>query len=376
MAQLLRALLSASEKAAGVAQLCRQQEALFQLLIEEKSGADKNKKFVQDFKTLADVVIQELIRHDIGKKFPELQNFIGGEESNKFENGLGETITMRVCPTQQETAELLCKILDQNQKAAELLAAAVHQEMVIQDQELDRVSIALPTDRLGIWIDPIDSTNQYIRGEGNVVPSASGIYSSGLRSALVLVGVYDRDTGDPILGVINEPFVHQDSLTKRWKGRYHWGISYHGTNICSLPKPPHSSDLSVIISKSEREELQHILAPVCGERVYHAAGAGYKILCVILGLVEAYIFSGDTTFKWDSCGPHAILRALGGGMVDLARVKEMGEEGANKLLPELTYNEPIQEELGAEKWANKGGVLAFIYRDHLEMIIRALHDAS
>lgn len=68
MAALLKSLLAASEKAASIAQLCRQEEALFSLLIEEKRGADKNKKFLQDFKTLADVLIQEVIKHDVGNK--------------------------------------------------------------------------------------------------------------------------------------------------------------------------------------------------------------------------------------------------------------------------------------------------------------------
>lgn len=68
MAALLKSLLAASEKAANIAQLCRQEEALFSLLIEEKRGADKNKKFLQDFKTLADVLIQEVIKHDVGKE--------------------------------------------------------------------------------------------------------------------------------------------------------------------------------------------------------------------------------------------------------------------------------------------------------------------
>ncbi|KAG8129458.1 hypothetical protein E2320_016132, partial [Naja naja] len=140
----LRSLLAASEKAACIAQLCRQEETLFSLLIEEKRGADKNKKFLQDFKTLADVLIQEVIKHDVGKEFPELQDHICGEESNKFENSL-------------------------------------------------------------------DSTNQYIRGCGNVMP-VNGIYPSGLHSALVLIGVYNRHSGEPVLGIINEPFF-QEELT-------------------------------------------------------------------------------------------------------------------------------------------------------------------
>lgn len=66
MADLLDLLLRVAEKAANVARVCRQEAPLFQLLVQEKTGADKNKKFVQDFKTLADVVIQEMIRHDVG----------------------------------------------------------------------------------------------------------------------------------------------------------------------------------------------------------------------------------------------------------------------------------------------------------------------
>lgn len=66
MADLLRLLLQVAEKAANVARVCRREAPLFQLLVQEKTGDDKNKKFVQDFKTLADVVIQEMIRHDVG----------------------------------------------------------------------------------------------------------------------------------------------------------------------------------------------------------------------------------------------------------------------------------------------------------------------
>ena len=68
MAGLLQALVGASEKAAHIARLCRQEEPLFQLLVAEKTGADRNRRFLQDFKTLADVLIQEVIKHDLGKE--------------------------------------------------------------------------------------------------------------------------------------------------------------------------------------------------------------------------------------------------------------------------------------------------------------------
>lgn len=63
---ILEALIDVSEKAANVARVFRQNEHLFELLVQEKSTDEANPRFVHDYKTLADVLIQETIRHDIG----------------------------------------------------------------------------------------------------------------------------------------------------------------------------------------------------------------------------------------------------------------------------------------------------------------------
>ena len=68
MSDILRELLHVSEKAANIARACRQQEALFQLLIEEKKEGEKNRKFTVDFKTLADVLVQEVIKQNMENK--------------------------------------------------------------------------------------------------------------------------------------------------------------------------------------------------------------------------------------------------------------------------------------------------------------------
>lgn len=63
--RLLTALLSVTEKAATLARVVRSEKDLFDLLIEEKRDETKNTKFQVDFKTLADVLIQEMVRYDI-----------------------------------------------------------------------------------------------------------------------------------------------------------------------------------------------------------------------------------------------------------------------------------------------------------------------
>lgn len=42
---LLSALINSSEKAANIARTCRSNQDLFNLLIEEKKGSEKNERF-------------------------------------------------------------------------------------------------------------------------------------------------------------------------------------------------------------------------------------------------------------------------------------------------------------------------------------------
>uniref|UniRef100_A0A1A8KJU4 Inositol polyphosphate-1-phosphatase n=1 Tax=Nothobranchius kuhntae TaxID=321403 RepID=A0A1A8KJU4_NOTKU len=373
MADLLRLLLKLSEKAANVARVCRQEAHLFQLLVQEKTGDDKNKKFVQDFKTLADVVIQEMIRHDVVAEFPEMASFIRGEESNTFVNGLGETVTVTVCHKEKDTADLLAKVLDKDHKAASLLAQAIHQDPEAIKVDTEHVFIPIEPSELGIWIDPIDATSQYIEGREEVLEEGC-LSPSGLHCALVLIGVYFRSTGEPVMGIINQPFYHKDPQSRRWRGKLYWGVTCYGHNVCSLPKPKAGAEWcpSVVLSSSEKKEVKKALCSLCGsEKLMYASGAGYKMLCVILGLADAYVLSEGSTFKWDSCAPHVLLRTFGGGVVNLNKCLQ-ADCGAESKNTELTYHQPSDEHIGAERWANHGGLVAYRDRTQLCSIISAL----
>jgi inositol polyphosphate 1-phosphatase len=65
---LVREIVNVSEKAARLARTVRAEHSLFQLLVQQKTGEEKNKRFVEDFKTLADVLVQETVSHDLGIK--------------------------------------------------------------------------------------------------------------------------------------------------------------------------------------------------------------------------------------------------------------------------------------------------------------------
>ena len=104
------------------------------------------------------------MRHELGEKYPDLKENILGEESNKFTNTLGESVQVRVCKSQEETSQLLSKVLDGRQGAADILAKLVHSEIMPGDKNIEIDLEKVPDDSqldvsdFGIWIDPIGTS--------------------------------------------------------------------------------------------------------------------------------------------------------------------------------------------------------------------------
>ncbi|XP_018572429.1 inositol polyphosphate 1-phosphatase [Anoplophora glabripennis] len=354
MMDLLKALIIVSEKAANIARACRQNEHLFSLLIQKKKNDEANPRFVDDFKTLADVLIQEMVKHDIKNQFQELSDILG-EENNTFENKLGEKICVEIKNTEEETSNLLETVLNGDHIAATLLAAEVHKEIHIEDIKTNLTEkFHIVLEKLGIWIDPIDCTAEYINGsEGEKIEN---IYRNGLKCVTILIGVFDKETGCPVMGVINRPFLGTSDFGPTLP--YIWGISSQNTYINSGISC--SEEKSIIcVSCSERTEIKQKLEEK-GFKLIEACGAGYKILTVILGLADAYVLTKGTTFKWDTCAPHAILNSLGGGMTDFHET--------------LRNNELSIKYFNGGNNCNVTGIIAFRRREVLKDIIDTLKD--
>lgn len=66
--------------------------------------------------------------------------------------------------------------------------------------------ISIDLSKIGIWIDPIDGTQQYIDGTDGVIEEKTGIAQTGLPTALVLIGCFDTENGQAVIGVINRAF--------------------------------------------------------------------------------------------------------------------------------------------------------------------------
>ena len=207
-----------------------------------------------------------------------------------------------------EATKLLWKVLDNNQEAAAILAKHVHSSVNFDDLNVRLPGISLENvsiEDIGIWIDPIDGTSQYIKGGWDKVAQHYPP-SIGLRVVTVLIGAFNIKTGEPVMGVVNQPFINGQ------KGQISYGYGAD-SGMPDLDKISYEKP-RVLIGSSESPEVVSALSKQF--EVLKAGGAGHKLLMVAHGYADIYINTGPSTFRWDTCAPHAVLRALGGGVRD------------------------------------------------------------
>lgn len=249
----------------------------------------------------------------------------------------------------------LLQVLNGNKLVADLLAAEVHRDICTEEAQcIEGLSAEITASDVGIWVDPIDATAEYVQGKarGTAVPN---IPASGLQCVTVLLGVYEIESGRAIVGVINQPFsVERDD--GGYSGKIYWGVALDGVKRTNIPQQEVGADgrkKVAILSSAENKKYIYYLRDTLGYSIVFSAGAGHKILKLILGDADLYLVSTGSTYKWDTCGPQAILRALGGGLINLQETID------TKSVIELSY-------VKSSGKCNIGGVLGF--RTHTQLM--------
>lgn len=147
-------------------------------------------------------------------QFPDLLPNIKGEENNTFTHpSTGETVRIQLQDDPALTTECLLQLLGGDLKAAQLLTEEAHREVVNVLYDIPELpDEGFNFSNMGIWVDPIDATDEYIKGV--TITNYPNIPASGLGCVTVLIGAYDIESGKPIIGVINQPFYDQDEEGK------------------------------------------------------------------------------------------------------------------------------------------------------------------
>lgn len=96
-----------------------------------------------------------------------------------------------------------------------------------------------------------------------------------------------------------------------------------GVKATNIPEINPKSTKLAVVSPSEDEKYIKALKDL-GYIIVFSAGVGHKIMKVITGACDLYLLSHNTSFKWDTCGPHAILSAIDGGLFKIEDIIESG----------------------------------------------------
>jgi len=157
-------------------------------------------------------------------------------------------------------------------------------------------------DDIIVYIDPLDATREFTLGNVHCV--------------ITLIGITVK--GSPIAGVMHQPFVGTHGRTV-WGvvGLGAVGITPDGVVLTKPPQSDNSGFVRLVTTASHNsptvEEAIHKIQP---DEVIRAGGAGYKVLMLLDGKADVYVYPTSGCKLWDTSAPHAIVNALGGKMTD------------------------------------------------------------
>ena len=158
--------------------------------------------------------------------------------------------------------------------------------------------------RLGrsrVWmVDPIDGTRDFIRGQTGYV---------------VMIGLCLD--GRPALGAVAHP--RTDVAWSGVVGQGAWRDQPDGTRVpmrtSALAEP---RGVRIVVSQSRRSPQIDAFRLALGVTDEMSVGSvGLKVALVCQGERDLYLYPGEQTKLWDTCGPEAILTAAGGRMSDM-----------------------------------------------------------
>ncbi|XP_052827395.1 3'(2'),5'-bisphosphate nucleotidase 1 isoform X2 [Octopus bimaculoides] len=152
-----------------------------------------------------------------------------------------------------------------------------------------------------VWVDPLDGTKEFTQGL--------------LDHVTVLIGI--SVNGSAVAGVVYQPYFNYQSKISSEMGRCVYGVVGIGTFGLD-PKPAPANENIITTTRSHSDPKVTAAVNACKPtEVIKVGGAGHKVLLVCEGTAHAYVFASKGCKKWDTCGPEAVLRALGGNLTDL-----------------------------------------------------------
>lgn len=123
----------------------------------------------------------------------------------------------------------------------------------------------------------------------------------------------------------------------------------------------------VLVGGKEKEEIKQKLKEEF--EILYVAGAGYKLLTVALQHANILVSSSRSTYFWDTCAGHAILRSLGGGIIPFDNYDQTKHaEDLDGL--QIKYKHKVNNCIA--NYNNSKGLIAYTSKEILGRILETL----
>jgi 3'(2'), 5'-bisphosphate nucleotidase len=204
------------------------------------------------------------------------------------------------------------------------LERAFPSDVVISEERADNLA-RLKTER--VWyVDPIDGTKDFIRGETGFA---------------VMIGL--ARSAAPVVGVLYQPTADRLFLAAKESGT--WLVEAGGAPRrlrCSEISDP--ADIRLVASKSHRSRtIDRVKSTLGIADELNIGSVGLKLGVIATGERDLYVNAAGRTKLWDTCGPQVVLEEAGGTLTDL-------------------HGDPLRYDI--EETRNRGGLLATNGRVH------------
>jgi 3'(2'), 5'-bisphosphate nucleotidase len=198
-------------------------------------------------------------------------------------------------------------------------------DQLTKTYESDEVSVdpweTFNTKDAVVWIDPLDGTSDFVKGN--------------LPAVTVLIGL--SIGGKSRLGIVHNPFSEEDQSV----GKTVFGCAEFGTfkipynkessgeellarEITQLEHFDHSAEpaedhkIRVAVTLSHfSDTIKQIIETIEPVEIVRIGGAGNKCCHVSLGTVDSYIHPSPGLKYWDLCAPESLIKGMGGYSTDL-----------------------------------------------------------
>ncbi|CAG9467879.1 unnamed protein product [Pedinophyceae sp. YPF-701] len=206
---------------------------------------------------------------------------------------------------------------------------------------------------LTVWVDPLDGTKSFVEGSP--------------ENVTVLIGTAIK--GVPALGVIHQPFANPPRTYCALPGAGGFvraapsstsAAAFERIEVTQLPGWHHmragkARDGLVKVATTRQHRSPAVLEAansVKPDEILGIGGAGNKALRLLDGDISHYIFTAKGTKRWDTCAPEALLRAVGGFILDSTGAPYPYDLPRGVSLPDLPE----------ESWRNTRGIVAGLTR--------------